>query len=169
MVNVVELLTSVSPSTLLTGINTILIIGTIGLGISTYVFQKRTSLRESLEQLDSLWLEHRSEYIGVFLHEFSYFPLLKNSAVLKFYVREPTPQEKANVGMIKNAARTLDEVHDMSPEDLESFGRVKEAWADASGIYIKTKTVNSVKCRQLAEEIQLRLEIEYLDEGKIPR
>lgn len=149
---------AIAPSTLLTLINTFLILLTIGLGISTYVFQKRTSLRESLEQLDSLWVANRTEYIGVYLHEFDYFPSARNSAVLKFYVRRPTPEGKANVGMILNAGQTLEESYNMNPEAFESFGRVTESWADASGIYIKTNTVNSVKCRQLAEEIQMRLE-----------
>lgn len=159
----------VTPSTLLTVINTVLILGTIGLGVSTHIFQKRTSLRESLEQLDSLWVKHRREYIGVFLHEFSYLPLLKESAVLKFYVRSPTPEEKANVGMIKNAKKTLEEVHEVTPEDVLDNDSVIDAWADKSGFYIKTNTVDSVKCRNLAEKIQIDLELSIIDEEEIPR
>lgn len=131
----------IDPSTILTAINTVLILGTIALGVSTYIFQKRTSLRESLEQLDSLWVEHRKEYIGVFLHQFSYFPLLRDSAVLKFYVRHPTPEEKANVGMIRNAEQVLGNTFGMTPQDLLKHDQVVDAWMDNSGLFIETNTV----------------------------
>lgn len=159
----------VNSSILLTAINTVLILGTIGLGISTYIFQKRTSLRESLEQLDALWVKHRREYIGVFLYEFTYVPLLRENAVLKFYVRSPTPEEKANVGMIKNAKKTIEEVHEITPQDVLGYDSVIDAWADESGFYIKTSTVDSVRCRNLAEEFQIDLEICIIDENNIPR
>lgn len=159
----------VAASTLLTLINTVLIIGTLYLGIQTAIFQKRTSLRESLEQLDSLYIKKRREYIGVLLHQFDYFPYRRESAVLKFYVRLPTPEEKANVGMIRNAEKTLDEVFDKTAEDFLEYDRVTEAWADESGFYIKTDTVDSVECRELAEQIQIDLELSFVDGDEIPR
>lgn len=158
----------VNPSTILTTINTALILGTIALGVSTYIFQKRTSLRESLEQLDSLWVEHRKEYIGVFLHQFSYIPLLESSAILKFYVRHPTPEEKANVGMIRNAETVLGDAFGMTSEDFLNYDQVVDACIDETGLYIKTNTVNSVKCRNLAEKIQIDLEMSLIDEDEIP-
>ncbi|CDK40472.1 hypothetical protein BN903_3 [Halorubrum sp. AJ67] len=164
----IYVLNMVAPSTLLTAFNTLLILGTIGLGISTYIFQKRTSLRESLEQLDSLWVEHRREYIGVFLHEFSYLPLLRENAVLKFYVRSPTPEEKANVGMIRNAENLIRDTFGKAPEDFLEYDRVTEAWDDESGLYLKTNTVDAVEVRQLAEQIQVDLELSIIDDDEIP-
>lgn len=64
-------------SAVFTPINTILIVLTLGLGVSTHIFQVRTSLRESLEQIDSLWVFRRDEYVGVFLHSFQYLPFIK--------------------------------------------------------------------------------------------
>jgi hypothetical protein len=159
----------VEVSTFLTFINTTLIIGTILLGVSTYVFQKRTSLRESLEQLDSLWIEKRREYIGVFLHKFNYFPLIHESAILKFYVRRPTPNEKANVGMILNAEEIFVEIYDLSPEYFRKYDCVNKAWVDNSGLYVQTNTVDAVECRTLAEKIQIDLETTLIDRDELPR
>lgn len=156
-------------STLLTFINTVLIIGTILLGVNTYVFQKRTSLRESLEQLDSLWIEKRREYIGIFLHKFDYLPLFQERAILKFYVRKPTPGEKANVGMILNAEKTFNEVFDLPPQYFRKYDGVKNTWIDDSGLYIQTNTVNAVECRALAEEIQIDLETTLIESDELPR
>ncbi|WP_154018129.1 hypothetical protein [Halorubrum sp. AJ67] len=121
-----------------------------------------------MEQLDSLWVEHRREYIGVFLHEFSYLPLLRENAVLKFYVRSPTPEEKANVGMIRNAENLIRDTFGKAPEDFLEYDRVTEAWDDESGLYLKTNTVDAVEVRQLAEQIQVDLELSIIDDDEIP-
>lgn len=156
-------------ATLLTLINTILIIGTIILGIQTTIFQKRTSLRESLEQIDSLYTTSGSLYIGVILHNFSYIPIFRQQAVLKFYMRTPNRQGKANVGKIRNTKEHLEETYGISVKQFSEYEIVERSWSEDSGFYIQTNTVDAVKCRALAENIQIDLQLADSDSDELPR
>lgn len=159
----------VTPPTLLTLVNTILILGTIILGIQTTIFQRRTSLRESLEQLDSLHPPSGAGYIGIILHDFSYIPLWKERAVLKFYVRTPDRHGKANVGQIRNTKKHIEKTYDLSVEQFLEDDIIEDTWVEDSGFYIETNTVDAVKCRTLAEDIQVDIQLADSERDELPR
>lgn len=143
------------PSTWLTLLNTLLIVITILLGIQTTIFQRRTSLRESLEQLDPI--EFGSSYIGVFLYEFNYIPFLHKSVVLKIYVRDSKTRGGGRVGSIHDMQVTLSAIR-INPDYFFSYELVEDVWSDKSGLYIRCRSLDGVKCRKVAEHVLTKIQ-----------
>lgn len=75
----------------LTTFNTLLLILTAYLGYSSFIFQNRTSVRESLEQLGDLELGH--DILSPILHKYSYslFRETETVVLLKYYTAGENP------------------------------------------------------------------------------
>lgn len=147
-------------ATALTPVNTILIIGTLLLGFYTHRFQRKTSLRESLEQLDSVWVQRRDDYIGVLLHDFDWVPLLRNESVVEFYARRMTNDEKANVGEPLDAEEVFDD-YGMTIEVLQKFDHVTDVTIEEKGVFLMLDTTDPVVCRNVVEHIQHELKHKF--------
>lgn len=60
--------------------------------------------------------------------------------------------------MIVDAEEYFNRVVDISLSEIQESENITDAWIDKSGLYVETNTVDAVDCRQLAEEIQIRIE-----------
>lgn len=144
----------------LTGLNTILIIGSLYLGYRTFVFQARAGIRESLEQLEDVAF-NRSKLTAM-LHEFD-FLRSHSTVLLKYYMPGRNPA---------SANQPTDLFHRQSPwrksddeeftqersyeavrRHVESTDGVTSSRVDEEGIFLEISSRNAVEIRSVADKV----------------
>lgn len=169
MVALVDILTFAAQNPL-TIFNTILLLFTGYLSYSSFKFQTRTSVRESLEQLDDV--EFRQEKLRPILHELKFRPLRGHQTTvhLKYYTFGRAPESASrNAGrLFVQTHSQLDSMHeenDLSHQEfknllksaLESLDPVDRIEVDDTGIFLRFDTGNPVSVRRRTEQILQKL------------
>jgi hypothetical protein len=147
----------------LTIFNTALIGVTILLSYQSFKFQSRTSVRESLEQLDDV--EFSKEKLKPILHEFIYQPIRGSRTIvqLKYYRFGKNPasaslsrQNLFSRTFYKLNGRDGSDIPEMRLRDaivnkLSELDEVVNVWLEDTGIFIEFDTGNSVEVRRRTE------------------
>lgn len=148
-----------------TTLNTFLILGSIYLGYTGYIFQTRTSVRESLEQLDAL--EYKREKLQPILYEFTYTPLWKSKVVvqLKSYKKGDvagvsSPTKTLHVALHRRGYGHKDTGNTLSREDymesiqweLNQIEGINDVKVQERDILFTILSTDAVRVRRLTEE-----------------
>jgi len=154
----------------LTLFNTLLLVLTGYLSYTSYVFQKRTGVRESLEQLEDV--EYGSGKLRPILHRFEFTPFLREKVEvqLKYYHFGKNP---ASAGVLNDLfQRQLYQLNgrdssysEYRQEDFESdiqeflcdLNYCKSASVDSEGIVVTFQTTNAVEIRRRVNLIMQKL------------
>lgn len=162
-VNMVSGLTEFVVNRPLTIFNSLLLILTGYLSYSTFKFQRRTSVREALEQLEDVHF-YRGKITPI-LNEFEFNPVFGTSSSdvkLKYYkygrnpatANQETKLFSATLGRITGSQDDeMDdtELYSLISEALENQPGVEMAQASESGIHVRFQTANAVQIRRRTE------------------
>ncbi|MCU4801333.1 hypothetical protein OB920_13210 [Halobacteria archaeon HArc-gm2] len=154
----------------LTIFNSLLLITTAVLSFSSQIFQTRTSIRESLEQLEDV--EFHREKLKPILHNVEYFPLLKgkSTVLLKYYQEGRNPASankpldlftrtlnKAGRVHSDNRVFTKEKAYSGIKRTLNEVEGVTVSRVDESGIYLEIPSADSVVVRERTDAVLTRL------------
>lgn len=148
----------------LTLFNTFLLIFTGYLSLSSYKFQSRTSIRESLEQLEDI--EFRKEKLSPIMHDFGFRPIRghRTTVQLKYYRfgKNPASASKLHNRLfhttLYEANRTEedklseDTFYDALQRKLSNLDGVNGVWIRNTGIFLTYDTGNAVEVRKRTEK-----------------
>lgn len=146
-------LPQISPQIALTGINTLLILITIWFSWNTTVFQKRTAVREALEQLDNFMLDGRNIAMPS-LKEFRY-GLITREVTLALQI--------GNIHNVAGNYQTPDNsCLNLKEENYQNIPNYESIVYDEGlqEVNLKLSTVNSVEC---VEACKMAMELMHED------
>lgn len=164
----------------LTLFNTLLLVVTGYLSYTSYVFQKRTGVRESLEQLEDV--EYGSGKLRPILHRFEFIPFLRKKVEvqLKYYHFGNSP---ASAGVLNDLFQK--QLYHLNGRDssyseygqeefssdieraLNSLDYCDSASVDSEGIVVMFQTTNAVEIRRRANLTMQKLyEMRSTDRGE---
>lgn len=135
-------LEQISPQIALTGVNTLLILVTIWFSWNTTVFQKRTAVREAIEQLDNFMLDGRHSVMPS-LKEFKY-GLITREVTLTLQIGNLHHSVAGNYQTPDESCLNLKE------DNYQDIPNYKQVVYDEGlqEVNLKLSTVNSVECVQ---------------------
>lgn len=139
----------------ISALNLVLLCITIVLSVSSYSSQARMSVRESIEQLDDLEINHSTK-IKPALHDFD-FGILNPRSTVQFRI----------LGAAQNPSTASQYVtsnslfHDSRNSEMESFleqrDLVSKAEFNEPEVIVKIPSRNAVEVKQATEEIMLQI------------
>lgn len=149
----------------LTVINTSLILVTIYLSYQSFKFQTRTSIRESLEQLEDIDFYH--EKFSPILYKFDFRPVRghRTTVQLKYYSygRNPASASDNQRDLFNRTFYILNDrdysgiptkrLRQAIAEKLLEAEAVTDVWTDDTGIFLEYDTGNAVEVRRRTEAI----------------
>lgn len=150
----------------LTLFNSILLVVTGYLSYSTFKFQRRTSAREAIEQLEDVHF-YRGKITPI-LSEYNFRPIFGNSfsvVKLKYYKYGKNPASaNQETDLFSETLNTINSgagdenlnnsnLYFLISEALESQPGVEMVTADENGIYAQFQTANAVQIRRKTEFI----------------
>lgn len=145
--------------------NTFLISVTIILSYQSIKFQSRTSIRESLEQLDDV--EYSSEKLKPILHKFAFRPLRGHQTIVQLkyyrYSSQPATSSQSGPHLFQGTLYSINRhVESEIPKDeflqaisrkLSTLDEVSDIWVEDTGIFLQYETGNSVEVRRRTETV----------------
>jgi len=139
----------------ISALNLVLLCITIVLSVSSYSSQARMSVRESIEQLDDLEVNHSTK-IKPSLHDFD-FGILNPRSTVQFRVLSPAQNPSTASKYITSSSL----FHESRNSEMESFleqrDLVSRAEFNEPEVIVGISSRNAVEVKQATEEIMLQI------------
>lgn len=131
------------------------------LSLGTHVFQVKTGLRESLEQLDDILIGKNTK-VRVILHDFAYSPIRntlpffsdKNNCVLEFRIHELNGQ---NIGGAGQPEKVEYFIQDLSIPEIEKLDGVASVDTNPYSMRVRFCSIKPAQCREVSAQIMRKI------------
>lgn len=131
------------------------------LSLGTHVFQVKTGLRESLEQLDDILIGKNTK-VRVILHDFEYSPIRNalpgvsnnRSCVLEFRTHELNEQ---NIGGAGQPIEIKHFIEDLSISNIQDMENVLSINKNPYSMRIHFNSINPAECRETSIKIMRKI------------